>query len=204
MKYYLNNADSGLSYDTDGVNAGEPMSEQRIDAWPIMQAMEDLAPIYSGYSGQVTTYNALAATYNTAVTAYNTEIKDSKVKEEDRTVIPEKPCPPTMPVAWSGFEIVTNSAYLTAPVGTLALYLAANSGAVLVYDMLNTAAAPNTPTPDSYRFGYVSVVKDTSIASLDIAYDVTAQASHIFGRLGQGEKTMPGNSAPFRWAAENS
>jgi len=55
--------------------------------------------------------------------------------------------------------------------------------------------------------GYVSVVKDTGItgaAGLDIAYDVTAQASHIFGRLGQGEKTMPGMSAPFRWAAENA
>jgi len=100
VMYYLNNAASGLAYDTNGANTGVAMSEQRIDAWPIIQAIEDLAPLYSAYSGFVTSYNALAATYNTAVEAYNTEIADSTVKEEDRTAIPEMPCPPSLPVAW--------------------------------------------------------------------------------------------------------
>lgn len=47
------------------------------------------------------------------------------------------------------------------------------------------------------RIGYLTPTADTSA----ITTAASAYAGHVFGRLGQGEKTMPGNQKPFYWGA---
>lgn len=44
------------------------------------------------------------------------------------------------------------------------------------------------------RQGFLRVTADTSVSSASIAY-----VGHVFGRLGQGQLTMPAISSPFFW-----
>lgn len=196
VNWYLNNEDSMLEYDVDGT--ANPVV---IDSWAFINNLNSLEPIYSEYGTAVSTYNDDADDYNTAVIAYNKALEDG---EKELPEVPEKPCPPTKPEAWSGIEIVTDDTWTTA---TLAADLEDVSGPAVVYKMLD--ASSTVPTNDSFRYGYLSVVEDVAdIAALTapavLAYDPLVQASHIFGRLGQGEETMPDANAPFRWAAEDA
>jgi len=114
LKYYLNNKDSLLSYDTDGVVATANGYDAAANAMFFTPAIEALAPIYAAYGSAVTAYNTDAEDYNTAVEAYNEALADTKVKEADYPEVPEAPCAPTAPAAWGGFEIITDEAWNTA------------------------------------------------------------------------------------------
>lgn len=173
-----------------------------LESWLFIQALSELEPIYSGYASALSTYNDDADDYNTAVEAYNKALED---KEKEMPEVPEMPCPPSKPASWKGFEVVVDSSTWAAT--SLADSLGDVTGPAVVYSMLDSSATFDDA--DSFRFGYLSTVSDTAaiaalVAPATLAYDENVQASHIFGRLGQGEETMPGAQAPFRWAAESA
>lgn len=101
--------------------------------------------------------------------------------------VPEKPCPPERPFAYSGpilkiKEAVDGTTWTSIVSGT-------SKDAFLAYSTTNMPAEAF-----SSRKGYLSSTGDNSGTD-------TSNVGHVFGRLGEGNANMPGVSAPFYWGA---
>jgi hypothetical protein len=129
-------------------------------------------------------YQSSLDSYNTLKTAYNSAIDTEKKRLADffaaaftpATSIPQRPCPPTRPAAYSGPYI--DKAITALP--------ATNT------DKSYYAVIPNTP--GKAKIGYYASSTDTATTT---AASLT-YSGKVFGRLGQGLGTMPG-VAPYYW-----
>lgn len=156
-----------------------------------------IEPVYSGYGNALSSYNTDATAYNTAVTAYNTALT---AKEKELPKVPVRPCPPSAPAAFTGFDIYTDK---TSGQLTTLLTATANTKPFVAYVQQDNGGT--VQINDSKRFGYVmtSKVYDHTTATNKV-FAESAEAGHVFGRLGQGEMNMPGKAAPWKWVVGNA
>lgn len=91
---------------------------------------------------------------------------------------------------------------LDGPIGTGAITWANVKAESKTAYLKQTVSAPNNEPYfySSTRIGYLAPSGDMSVGAPTL--DTTA--GHVFGRLGQGENTMPGKYAPFLWAASQA
>jgi hypothetical protein len=138
----------------------------------------------SVYASAKTTYDALAATYNTAIDTEKARQADIiKLAFEAYAVVPERPCPPEQPAAYTGPKIdwwVTSN--LLASVNTTTIAAG--------YGTLDNMAVTATP---SLNAGFVQATPDTTSTTTS----VVTWAGHTFGLNGQGAATMPADGIAF-------
>lgn len=94
-----------------------------IPSGAVLLTYDALASNYASYNALVNTYNPLKDAYNTALAAETARLADPlKAAFEPAVTIPERPCPPTQPVAgWlPGLDVssTTNGWALTAAQAT--------------------------------------------------------------------------------------
>jgi len=134
------------------------------------------------------TYNTDKSAYETKKTAYNKALADEKARKADffkamfelAVEIPERPCQPTRPEAFSGldFTYTTTAARSTAE-------KAADSAVFTQNDGVQDKSA-------SFKLGYQ--------AASDDATAFAAGAGHTYGLLGQGTANFADTAKAFQWA----
>lgn len=149
--------------------------------------------VYDEYSDRVDDYNKLAKTYNDAFEA---------VKTDNTVVVPDLPCPPTLPS--NGNEIVFESdkQYFDDATQQGALNGSITKDTIY-YVPLNAAKIVSGKAKyDARRFGnlYTNAVAPTTFTAPAAEYDATAwSVGHVYGRLGQGDNNMPGMVDAWRY-----
>jgi hypothetical protein len=132
------------------------------------------------------TYNTAKSDYETKKTAYNKALADEKTRKADffkamfepAVVIPERPCQPTRPGAFSGLDFTFATTTITdAEKGAKKAVFTQNGGI-----QVKTA---------SYKMGY-------QMASSDAA-TYAAGAGHTYGLLGQGTANFAAAASAFQW-----
>jgi len=151
------------------------------------------------YKAQADAYATKKTAFEGLVTPYNTAVTDENERVDGflggafsgATEIPERPCAPTVPAAYSG--LVFDGAQTTA----FASYVAADKTAKKAVPSANAGIAVGTYTQAS---GFLQ--GSTNDAIPDSTTAEIANVGHIFGRFGQGPATTPSASAEaFQWTA---
>jgi len=157
----------------------------------------------SAKKAENTAFDTIKNAFNTKAEAYNTAVKSEKTRLADLfaglstapVTVPERPCPPTAPLGYSGIIVDLSKAVATTPVVwatplTTATLPTFGSTAVLkTSDGTNNAAVKL-----SSKLGSAIAATDTTTGS-----EVITSSGHVFGVLGQGEKNMPASTKPFKW-----
>jgi hypothetical protein len=140
--------------------------------------------VNTAYASSKTTYDALKTTYNSAITVEKARQADIiKLAFEVYAVVPERPCPPDQPAAYSGPRI---DWWVTAN----ALASLNSTVTAAMYGTLTNMAVTATP---SLNAGFVQATPDTT----STATSVLTWAGHTFGLNGQGIATMPADGTAF-------
>ena len=146
---------------------------------------------YDTYTAAANTYNTAVTTYNTNKDAYNKALTDEAARKADffkamfdpAVTIPERPCQPDRPAAFSGvdFKYDTTVAITTAEKAAMKGTFAYNGGSV----------SANT----SFRVGYqLPAITDAAITAGD-------GAGHTYGYFGAGNLQVVTTNKAFQWKA---
>ena len=172
----------------------------------IVSAFASLKANYDDFNSKVNTYNPLKDAYNKA-------LKDEKARKADSTratfeapiTVPERPCPPSQPIAWWGadvdlktitdFKSISDANKKAKKAGLQPHYMVtddyttADTWAVTVTSL--TATTSKQDKGLTLNKGYMIHSEGTSG---DWKY-----AGKTFGRLGSGEANFPEKTTAFRF-----
>jgi hypothetical protein len=145
-----------------------------------------LSADYASYTTMANTYNTAKSDYETKKTAYNSALADEKTRQADffkamfepAVAIPERPCQPTRPDAFSGIDFKYATTVATTDPNKLLMQgtFTSNTG-------VQAAAA-------SYKLGYQLPATGSAWA---------AGAAHTYGLLGQGTAQYSSTVTAFQW-----
>ena len=130
-------------------------------------------------------YNPLRQEYDTAITSEEERLK-SFASFDAPTAIPKRPVLPRQPPPFKGAFLDLNKV-LSTPWSSA--YATQGDSAYLVFGT-NKALSPNHHT----RNGYVVSTNSTTASPL-----VVTEASHVFGKLGQGKESGLPDAKAFYW-----
>lgn len=99
---------------------------------------------YDAYNTASSTFETTKTSYNTLKDAYNTALNTELLRKADLfkavfdpvTVVPQRPCPPDQPAAWSGVDFKWA---MTGTGNTFAEWTADNKAALYATFSMNTA-----------------------------------------------------------------
>jgi len=173
-----------------------------------------LLDIYSAYTKAVADFNTAKSTFSTSLTAY-----DAKVKERNaviaapdsatdatgelgaKVVIPDTPCPPNLPynLGFSKVEQPAHAASYAIDVSTATNWETPKLGKGASLKFVSSAANDNAIRDLSFGMGSLYTTKNDSntCASGAMTDACKVDVGHVFGRLGQGDRNMPGIMEPY-------
>ena len=167
-----------------GPYTGASTSTTEMDSIVLLDAFAAKTTENSAYSSTKTTYDGLKDTYNTAIDTEKARQADIlKLAFEAYAVVPERPCPPYQPSAYSGPKIdwwVASNAIASINDTTIA------AGYGTLANMADTAKP-------SLNAGFVQATPD----STDSTTSTITWSGHTFGLQGQGIATMPADGIAF-------
>jgi len=183
--------------DFDSNTSGYAASPGLVQWWPSEAGLAlltatatmdflQLSAEYASYTTMANTYNTAKSDYETKRTEYNTQLAAEKTRQADffkamfepAVVIPERPCQPTRPDAFSGIDFkYAETVATTAPNKLLSHGTFNQNGGV------QAAAA-------SYKLGYQL---PTNAAAWAVG------AAHTYGLLGQGTAQYATTVNAFQW-----
>jgi len=177
-----------------------------VPSTEITSAFAALKSNYDDFNSKVNTYNPLKDKYNKA-------LKDEKARKADSTratfeapiAIPERPCPPSQPIAWWGMDVdlKTITDFTTISDANKKLKKAGMSP---VYMKVDDWTASNTYDYTITKVDNVSSKQDKAL-TLRKGYAIHSEgvtddwkmAGKVFGRLGTGKDNLPENTTAFRY-----
>jgi hypothetical protein len=138
---------------------------------------------YTSYNSAKSTFETTKTSYNTLKDAYNTALAAETARKLDffksifdpPIVVPERPCKPTQPPAWTGLDYKPT---MTGTGNTFLEWTADNKAAKWATFSQNSMVQAIAST---WRMGYQIVSADTSVGTPTLT-----TAGHIYGLLGQG------------------
>lgn len=158
-----------------------------VDSTVIMNQVQNKINENNAYNSAKSSYDTKKTTYNAAVTDEEARMKDFfKATFEPKIAIPTRPDPPSQPYAYVGPVLAFNDAVAS---GATWKATAALQGS-------NAFLATSTKLPvagSATRSGYLYSSADTTAKTV-------AQCGHVFGRLGQGDMSLPAKTSAFYYA----
>lgn len=145
------------------------------------------------YKARFDTYNKAKTDFEKLRDAYNDLVTYADQRNSDLlhqilqapTVLPERPCKPDVPTQYTGIK-----AYFGTDKKMSAFGNAADGEIQNKWGVLNEGIVANDPTPvvaSTLKTGFLQASINTGAQT-----DAEIQnVGHIFGRMGQGERTMP-------------
>lgn len=187
VNYWIQDGDSAL------------LGAENVDFNLFAIAEGVMTAVYAEYSDKVDDYNKLAEAYNDK---YQAALKDNTVE------VPGIPCPPTLPSNAVELKFESDKSKISTTLQQDALNTDMDKDTIY-YVPLDVVGvdAPAKAKYDARRLGnlYTNAVAPTDFSSPAAEYDATAWAvGHVYGRLGQGEKNMPGESDAWRYDSDDS
>lgn len=167
--------------------------------------------IYKNYEAKLGKYEPLIQIYNNAITTNRQKYASIPEGQEmfafliAPEFVPPRPCPPDQPPAYWGLKLDFTKTWgaggssLTQQERESQLSQYRNYPNKSLDDESMIAVEPTSSVLKSVRTGFLQ-------ASTDIALFTSAQiqnVGHVFGRLGQGERTMPNYLAQFAFQWSN-
>ena len=142
---------------------------------------------------EIANYNSLLAVYSSTKTAYETAIASNKARVGDINkilfetpiAVPNRPCAPTKPAAYTGPQIDWTAAAGATDVTT-----------PLTMKPLRKGRLARTAPGSSINAGFVRVSNDTTVPTVA---NTIMYAGHTFGLYGQGNDTMPADGIAFEY-----
>ena len=144
-------------------------------------------------------YNQKRTKYDDSADKLQKREKDLFSKSFSPSVnMPERPERPERPIPYVGPNIDLLRALATTPIQWKNSLVDQGDFAVL------KNGATNAPSADlSTRLGYLQASNDTSKVGATGVLNLR-DAGHVFGRLGQGVASYPGNAQAFYWGAKDA
>lgn len=134
---------------------------------------------FTAFETAKTAYNALKATYDAAIDYQTLKSSDPlRSALQAPTELPTRPCPPDVPTGYAGIDLQT------APSVAFASWTTTQKGAN--YATFNSGSQV-AAVADTLRSGFLQISTNTA----SITTTETANVGHVFGRMGQGARTMP-------------
>jgi len=177
------------SFGTLGFHPGEEGPSKltqkiTVDSSIILDRFSFVSTVFNDYSSKKTTYDGLRTTYNDAAQKESDRLKDFfKAMFEPPVAVPTSPCAPTQPADYSGVTID-----LAANVKD-GMETQDKQGKLAALQM--RAATYTKETRFHGRIGYLLSGADRSKTG------AVTNVGHVWGRFGEGEKTLYTNTAPF-------
>merc|ERR1719265_579595 len=173
-------------------------STSKIDSGINMKDKAEITTLYNNFNSSKTSYESLRNLYDQAITDEEARLADFfKATFDAPIAIPTRPCKPDTPHSWWGPMPKFGDANLAAnavPWSTVVTNNAgtANTIAYPVSDAGRSATAASWATSK----GYLHLDSQVAAAGTTATLKSTGKA---FGRLGQGDASMPANASPFAW-----
>jgi len=177
-----------------------------VPSTEIIGAFASLKSNYDDFNSKVNTYNPLKDAYNKA-------LKDEKARKADSTratfeapiTVPERPCPPSQPIAWWGADIdlktITDFSAITD--ANKKLKKAGLQPHFYYVDDWTTATtwaytATSTTSASTKQDKKLTLAHGYMLHAESTAND-WKNAGKTFGRLGSGTANWPENTTAFRY-----
>lgn len=147
------------------------------------------------YNSVKSTYESDKTKYNDAVTKENDRLKDIfKAAFDPAVSIPTRPSSPNPPAAFQGPYLALDKIISSSPTAWQTTATKQGNAAYLKFGTGTTAADYQADPKYATRYGYICMTSDSS----KVADSTTlASSGRVWGRLGQGTKTLTANSSPF-------
>jgi len=177
-----------------------------VPSTEIISAFSSLKSNYDDFNSKVNTYNPLKDAYNKA-------LKDEKARKADSTratfeapiTVPERPCPPSQPIAWWGPDIDLKTITDFSAISD-ANKKARKAGMAPHYMYVDdwTSSSEQSYTIQTIK---TATTKQDKTLTLAKGYMVHSEgtsgdwkyAGKTFGRLGSGEANFPEKTTAFRY-----
>lgn len=166
-----------------------------IDSGAIINSVNYKVDENNKYNSVKTTYDSDKTKYNDAVTKENDRLKDIfKAAFDPAVTIPTRPVSPSPPSAFQGPYMAFDKIISSSPTAWELTAAKQGNAAYLKFGTGTVATDYQAATKYATRMGYICMTSDDSKVG-----DATTLASsgHVWGRLGQGTKTLAANVSPF-------
>ena len=147
-----------------------------------------LSDKYAHFKAAYDSFATVVGAYNSKKDEYNNAVKKEQARKADLfqfflsppVAIPQRPCPPNQPMAYSGPAMKLSDALSATPAKWTDLASKTDNTAYL------GVGSTHMPTvAAATRYGYLTSTSDDSQAT-----QPTGSVGHVFGRLGQGDATL--------------
>lgn len=182
----------------DGENAKLAAENVDFNLFSVAEAV--METVYTEYSGRVDDYNDLAKKYNDAY---------ELAKTDNTAVVPDLPCPPTLPTNGNKLDFKALTTNYKTDLQQSALNGSIKKDTIYYVPLDTTDVGSSSDAKyDARRLGnlYTNAVEPATFTSSADAFDPTDNWSvgHVYGRLGQGEMNMPGESDAWKFDSNDS
>jgi len=156
----------------------------------------------NAYQNEVNDYNSKLNTFNGLKSTYETKLDEAVTQKADLFAflatpveVPSRPEMPSQPYEYSGLSAKLDNFTKASSPDTWKAKKSENKDNVGLTALYDREINPSVSDYKSYnRLSYLYASNDTAATAVQ-------KVGHVFGRLGQGDKTMPDGDKPFIWAS---